>query len=91
MSKTIFKTRGQKGGVYFSLEEFAFNFGPIAAATSRIPPERRITLHDWLKTEGVLVLGHHEDYPDSLGPFQAWVFGNLSRRLLGGPDIPISR
>ena len=88
MSKTIFKTRGQKGGVYFSLEEFAFNFGPIAAATSRIPPERRITLHDWLKTEGVLVLGHHEDYPDSLGPFQAWVFGNLSRRLLGGPDIP---
>jgi hypothetical protein len=86
--KTILSAKGQKAGVFFSLEEFVSDFGPIAHALAKIPRERRITLDDFLKTESVLVLGHYERYDEALSPFQRWVFGALTRELLSGPDIP---
>ena len=89
MLETVFGARNQGKGVFFSIEPMIFALGPLAAALSKIPKERRITIReDWMKGEGVLVLGHSEDYPDALAPFQSWVFGLVTRRLLAGPSIP---
>lgn len=86
--ETVFGAKGQAAGVFFSLEEFASDFGPIAAALSKIEPERRITLQDWFDGEGVLVLSHYEEYEEGLSPFQRWVFGAVQRKLLSRSDIP---
>ena len=85
--KTVFGARDQGAGVFFSLEEFVSDFGPIASVLSKIDPMRRITLQDFLKSESVLVLGHHERVNEALLPFQRWVFGTLVRELLSQPDI----
>jgi hypothetical protein len=89
MLETVFGARNQGKGVFFSIEPMLFALGPIAAALSKVPRERRITVRDdWLKREAVLVLGHSEDYPEALAAFQTWVFGLVCRRLLAGPSIP---
>ena len=85
--ETVFGAKGQAAGVFFSLEEFVSDFGPIAAALSKIPPERRITLRQLNDEESILVLGHYDLYEEALSPFQRWVFGTLVRELLSGPDI----
>jgi hypothetical protein len=86
--QTVFGAKNQAAGVYFTLEEFVSDFGPIAAALSKVKPERRITLQGWLRSESVLVLGHYEGFNEALLPFQRWVFGTLTRQLLSTPDIP---
>jgi type IV secretory pathway TraG/TraD family ATPase VirD4 len=62
-------------------------FEVIAALWHNAANQRRFSVEEWLKGHGVLVLGNHPNFRESIAPINSLLLRVLSGHLLTGPEV----